>query len=152
MTDKGFIATLQYNAFQGGPQIFQHHGASYVRERPGETRYVREYKRWNSPKTFTVVVGYIGDGPNGGTDIAVNFVENKKIILGRHYKTCTGALNFLAKAVKALDSAELVCCPCPWEMSKKERAIWERLDLISEGERNFTTRILQRSRKTEATA
>ena len=138
MTDHGFIATLQYNAYQEGPQVFQHRSASYVCEYPGETRYVREYKRWNSPKAFTAIVCiHPNRRADGSMEIAVHFVEAAKIILSRRYRTCTGALNFLARTLVALDSAELLYLPCPWEMNKKERAKWERSGTIPEAERRM---------------
>ena len=123
MTDHGFITTLQYNAYRANPALVPGCASSYVRQHPGETRYVREYKRWNSPKAFTVIVCVHPNGwDDGSMEIAVHVVETGKIILSRRYRTCTGAINFLARTLVALDSADVLYDPCPWEMAKKGTA------------------------------
>ena len=132
MTEHGFITTLRYNAYQENPELTPGCASSYVSQRPGEAaRYVRECKRWNSPKSFTAIVSIHPNGrADGSMEIAVYIVEAEKIILSRRYRTYTGALNFLARTLVALDSLEALYLPCPWEMNKKERAKWEKFDLI----------------------
>lgn len=131
MTEYGFITTLKHNAFQENPELTPRCDSSYVCQRPGELRYVRQFKRWNSPKAFTAVVCIHPNGrADGSLEIAVHIVEAGKIILSGRYKTYTGTLNFLARTVMAMDATDIICIPCPWEINKKERSKWERLNLI----------------------
>lgn len=118
MTEYGFITTLQSNAFQ------------YIRDFSGE-RWVRQYDRWNSPNLFFVEVRLYEPGySDGRPSVAIIFVEQGKIFLRKQYKTHSGALKGLAHALFTLESAELLHCPCPWELNKKERAKWEKYNLI----------------------